>query len=308
MAAGAAYIPRMAAGRRARGERDPDHAPAPEALERELASVRGALQAKGAIKHKSLKGWLLQRLEAEGYERSGAWLRRPAHEQILAALSRAESTTVAELQRLVQGVPRPELARLLVELEQRGEVRRVQRGASSAFSSASTAVLSLESLRTLSSVVSRLGKALAVATRKRGTTLLESDVAAALAEAGSVLGSDAPVRASAALPERELAPSASLASKASQPSRTSVLAALDATRDLQTGLSFVPRLVQRLLSDVSLAVAHEMLLGAARDELIELRPEGGLGRLTQEELGLCPPGPGGTRLSWARPLCGSAPT
>jgi hypothetical protein len=84
--------------------------------------------------------------------------------------------------------------------------------------------------------------------------------------------------------------------------RVLVLDALDATRDVQTGLSFVPRLVQRLLSNVPLPVAHQMLLTAAREELIELRPEGGLGRLTSDELGLCPPGPAGTRLSWARSL------
>jgi hypothetical protein len=84
--------------------------------------------------------------------------------------------------------------------------------------------------------------------------------------------------------------------------RAAVLDALEATRDERTGLSFVPRVIQRLLSDRPLTAAHEMLLAAAREELIELRPEGGLGRLTSEELLLCPPGPGGTRLSWARRL------
>ena len=81
-----------------------------------------------------------------------------------------------------------------------------------------------------------------------------------------------------------------------------VLGALDATRDARTGLSFVPHLVQRLLSGTPVAAIHAALLAAAREERIELRPEGGLARLTREELGLCPPGPSGTRLSWARRL------
>jgi hypothetical protein len=81
-----------------------------------------------------------------------------------------------------------------------------------------------------------------------------------------------------------------------------LLAALDAARDERTGLSFVPRVMQQLIPHMQAAVAHQVLLTAARDERIELRPEGGLARLTEEELALCPPGPGGTRLSWARRL------
>jgi len=62
--------------------------------------------------------------------------------------------------------------------------------------------------------------------------------------------------------------------------------------------------VRRLLPAMSPAVAREMLLLAASRELVELRPEGGLGRLTPEDLELCPPGPARTRLSWARLLEG----
>jgi len=46
--------------------------------------------------------------------------------------------------------------------------------------------------------------------------------------------------------------------------------------------------------------AREALLTAAHSSLLELRPEGGINRLSPEELSLCPPGPQGTRLSWAR--------
>jgi hypothetical protein len=84
-----------------------------------------------------------------------------------------------------------------------------------------------------------------------------------------------------------------------------VLAAVDAARDARTGLSFVPVIIRRLSQVMALPVAHDVLLSAARRELIELRPEGGLGRLSEEELSLCPPGPAGTRLSWARRALGA---
>lgn len=45
---------------------------------------------------------------------------------------------------------------------------------------------------------------------------------------------------------------------------------------------------------------HSLLLGAARAGIIELQPESGLDRLSDAEMALCPPGPHGTRLSWAR--------
>jgi hypothetical protein len=65
-------------------------------------------------------------------------------------------------------------------------------------------------------------------------------------------------------------------------------------------MSFVPAIVHQLSAAMPVSEALALLMRAARSELIELRPEGGLGRLSEEELALCPPGPAGTRLSWAR--------
>ena len=42
------------------------------------------------------------------------------------------------------------------------------------------------------------------------------------------------------------------------------------------------------------------LLAAAMAGFLELRPEGGIKRLSEQELLVCPEGPHGTRLSWAR--------
>jgi hypothetical protein len=70
----------------------------------------------------------------------------------------------------------------------------------------------------------------------------------------------------------------------------------------ELGLCYVPDVVRGLLPAHSLEEVHAALLEAARSGRIELRPEAGLSRLSHDDLGLCPEGAHGTRLSWARPL------
>lgn len=72
------------------------------------------------------------------------------------------------------------------------------------------------------------------------------------------------------------------------------------------GLAFVPAVVEQAMSlGLTMLRAQQALLRLATDEVVELRPESGLGRLTQHEVDLCPT----TRdyltdrqvpLSWAR--------
>lgn len=279
----------------------------PEELERGLAALRERVRAEGAVKLSSIvprgaQGELCARLAGEGYEQAGSWLRRPLDEQVREALGHGAALTKKGLAALVRGASAAELVRTLSALEKGGELFRVLRGKSETFTGAGADVLSPPSLAALKPVLAELSRALAAVSKKKGMTLLAGDVAASLDEARGVLDRHAAGRSALRAPEARAAPPESSTSGQAGP----LLDALDATRDEQTGLSFVPRVVDRLLQNVSLAVAHEMLLQAARDERIELRPEGGLGRLTSAELGLCPAGPGGMRLSWARRLDGAA--
>lgn len=289
------------ATRRAPRPKSKRAAPAsPEEIEHGLGALRERLRGEGAVKistilPKGAQAELSARLVAEGYELAGTWLRRPVREQIRDALGHGAALTKKALASVVRGTSGPELTRVASELEKAGELHRVLRGKSETFTGSGAAVLSTPSLAALKPIIGQLSRALAAVSKKRGMTLLASDVDDWLAEARGAIDRNA-------AGGRAVPPSESSAAGGSG----SLLHALDATRDERTGLSFVPRVVERLLPSVSLAVAHQMLLQAARDERIELRPEGGLARLTSAELGLCPAGPGGMRLSWARRLDGAA--
>jgi hypothetical protein len=68
------------------------------------------------------------------------------------------------------------------------------------------------------------------------------------------------------------------------------------------GLAFVPRVIGNLAPELSAESVREALLEAARAGRIELRPEGGLARLSAAELEVCPKGAMGAALAWARSL------
>ncbi len=71
---------------------------------------------------------------------------------------------------------------------------------------------------------------------------------------------------------------------------------------LASGLVFVPTLVRALGGMPSRDTVHRLLLDAHKNERLELQPESGLARLSEEELALCIRGPQDSHLSWARVL------
>jgi hypothetical protein len=263
-------------------------------VEAELEAVRQRLELDGGvklstIKPKALAGRLATALAAEGFERSATWIRRPLREQLDRALAHGAALDRKSLAAQVRGASALELQRALLDAEREGRLRRVLRGKAEVHVGSAAAVLSAPELGRLRATVGALEKGLARAARKKGLTLLVSDVQQALQEATQLLPRPAAVSPVDGKGETAL---------------RSVVAAVGAAQDGNTGLAFVPDIVRWLSPAMSPAVAREMLLLAASRELVELRPEGGLGRLTPEDLELCPPGPARTRLSWARLLEG----
>lgn len=81
-----------------------------------------------------------------------------------------------------------------------------------------------------------------------------------------------------------------------KPSDARALATVRRSAKRRGGLAFVPDVVREMGGK---AIAHPVLLRLAREERIELYPESGP-RLTRIQRDLCPPGPQGSLLSWAR--------
>lgn len=267
----------------------------PEALELELARVRQRVLAEGAVKlsalkPKALRDALVPRLVGEGLEANASWLRRPLAAQLHDALGHGVMLSRKALAALVRGASAAELQRTLKDAEGRGALRRVLRGKTETFTGPDAVLVGERDVGELRRALGALDKMLAKVTKTKGLSLLRSDVEEALGEAWQVLKRRATVVAE---PAPTVPPAADVTLDV-------LLSAVDASRDERTGMSFVPKVVARLLPQMPLAVVQEVLLTAARHERIELRPEGGLSRLTPEELEACPPGPGGTRLSWVR--------
>jgi hypothetical protein len=306
-----------------------------EGLEAELARVRQRVVRDGAVKLSTLRAGALreeicERLVADGFELSGTFVRQPLAVQLHAALHREEAIAMIGLPERVRGASRAELAQAVEACEARGELRRILRGRTEYVVGARHAVLGERRLEALRGAFSDLAKMLDVVSKKKNVGLLASDIEQMLSAAQRVLAEDsvpksseevapdeavtapAPAVAVRPLADLPLAASAAVSLPAAPAAAvladpvTALLEALDAVRDTRNGMAFVPAIVRLLSAAMPVSEALELLLRAARRELIELRPEGGLGRLSDEELALCPPGPAGTRLSWARRSAGAA--
>lgn len=254
------------------------------------------------IKPSQLRAEIVEKLVQDGFEVTKTLVRRPLDAQLHAALQHGALIPVKGLGSHVRGATGPELKRLTEAAVREGTARLVLRGAVEVLAGAEVPVLSGPEVAALRTSVVALGKALEKVTRKRGLSLLTTDAAAVLSDALAVFGQpEQPATTRLAAP-RPAAPPREQHDDAMR----ALLDAVDSTRDLRTGLSFVPAVVGRLAPQVSATAAVKLLLTAAERELLELRPEGGIGRLSEAELSVCPPGPHDTRLSWARRLTGGA--
>ena len=228
---------------------------------------------------------------------------RLLREQLHDALSREEAIAVSELPGRVRGASSAELAQAIDACVARGELRRILRGRAEYVVGTRHAMLGERRLSALREAFTDLAKMLDAVGKKKNVGLLASDIEQMLSAAQRVLAEDSPPTppSGADADDALTLPAPAVA----RDPHDELLAALDAARDAQNGMSFVPAVVRRLSRSMSVADAIEILLRAARRELIELRPEGGFARLSEEELALCPPGPAGTRLSWARRSAGA---
>jgi hypothetical protein len=261
-------------------------------LEAGVSELQQRLSREGAvrlseIKPKALRDQAVARLVEAGFEATKSHLRRPLRAQLTEALAHGALVPLAAIGSHLQGASAVEIKAAIAHAVEQGEARRVLRGKAEILCGPQVKVVDSAQLLHLRERALAISKLVEKVTKKSGVVLLASDLDDALEELRSALPRAAET-------------------KPADPNLSAVLSAVDSTRDDRSGLSFVPAIVGRLAPRIPGDQAIQLLLTAAAQELLELRPEGGIGRLSEAELSVCPPGPHGTKLSWARRLGGGA--
>ncbi|HET9960502.1 MAG TPA: hypothetical protein VFQ61_38795 [Polyangiaceae bacterium] len=277
--------------------KSPRAASSPDQL---LERARTTLQLDGVVKVAALgtataRAELVARLVSEGFEATKSVVRKPLRSQLLGALAEGAFIRLKSVGSHVAGASVPEAKRAAQALVQTGEAKLVVRGSEEVLVSQGASVLARDELKRFAEVAKAVAK---VASSKSGASILRSDLAEDLARfmPGGAVAAQSRVRPA----EAGSQPSSERVKAETDPMLGRLFSAVDAARDPGTGLSFVPAIVATLSPDLKPEAASALLFSAAQAGLLELRPEGGIQRLSDEELAVCPPGPQGTRLSWAR--------
>ena len=209
------------------------------------------------------------RLRNAGFEQTKSGVRVPLRQQLQSALRDRQIVPLAQLGKVLKGAAQKEAKTAADEAVREGSAHIAIRGKIEVLVATNASTLSREQLAALADLGARSAKAL----RKGHRTLLVDDVREQLLDFLS--------------PRRQPVGADLVLSELTRHVRPSV------------GLSYVPDTV-RALASYGVPAVHSALIEAARVGRIELQPESGLNRLSAGELELCPPGPQGTRLSWAR--------
>jgi hypothetical protein len=221
----------------------------------------------------------LAALGREGFEVTKKLVRVPLASQILERVARGASATAKDLAALVVGGSKKEVAEALEALIAAKNVALVVRTKETVVVGPTADVLAAHEIDGLERSLVALQASLKLV-RKHRASLLRADVARALSEA--------------VLPAPKVA------------SDTKDIALVVERHRDASGLTFVPAVVRAVGGEKSVAWVHSELLRGFREGRFELRPESGLGRLSEEELRYCIPGPQGSKLSWVRAIANDA--
>ncbi|MCL2723635.1 MAG: hypothetical protein FWD69_04275 [Polyangiaceae bacterium] len=219
----------------------------------------------------------LAELTALDLEVTNKFIRVPLERQLSAELA-THWLPLRSIDQYVRGASRREAMLTAMKLTSSKRARIIVRSTELVLAPWDAPVLDDRDLDRLEATLRLLANALKLARRKAGT-LLRSDVSNAL-HAG-------------------LDPAMASASSVGDISMHRVRACVDEHRE-SSGLTWVPKLVRALGGLAARDRVHAQLFRGARAGELELRPESGMGRLSEEDAALCPSGPQGSRLSWVR--------
>jgi hypothetical protein len=249
------------------------------AARRSLAETRVASGTK--LGPAQLRERVVEQLMREGFERAGKQVRAPLTAQMAELLESGAHLPLSTLPKRLKGSSTVEIKKLASALVREGKAHLVLRGRQVALVPPAEHALTIsqlaEALREAKSLLDWLKKAKA---DKLPVSVLVSDLKEALAT----------------FPQGKTSP------QQSDPSFLTLRGALLALRDEESGLISIPALSTRLRPQMTAERVKTELLNAFRQGLLELRPEGGIGRLSPDDAALCPLGAGGIPLSWAQLL------
>lgn len=272
---------------------------APARNDVDAALVRGveeAVRRAGAVllarltKEKltpAARATLEEQLTASGLERTPKAMRVPLAEQLLALVQAGARVPVKELGKRVKGAsPAAEIKTALDALRKQGRVRVVIRTEVEVLVGPGDRVLEPSEVTHLVKLAAALGKTLKKVTAKGlPKALLREDLATLLGPLEAITRARIEPAGDGVSARRELL--------------GETVARLE---DPKLELVRVPDLVRALAGRLPTADVHRALEEAASAGWIELRPEAGGEFLKAEDAALCPPGPRGTVLFFARRL------
>jgi hypothetical protein len=258
-----------------------------ELIENALIKARTVLRERSSagsayLGPPRLRSRVLQALQREGFELAGKKARVPLEFQLLELISTGAHTPLSDLAKRLGGSTAAEAKKLAAQLSARGDAQLVLREKVLTLIPPTEPTLARDELKRLTRDMSERLKWLKKAlTSKPAVGVLKADLQESFDEWNALASSttEPPGGKMAWVLLRDV---------------------LVALADENTGLASIPEVARQLLSQSPEVDLKAELLKAYKEGAVELRPEGGIGRLSQEDAALCPTGAGAIPLSWAR--------
>jgi hypothetical protein len=217
---------------------------------------------------------LVEALARKGLEHTGKWIRVPIAEQLDQIVNESPAP-IGGIAKRVRGASAAEVKHAIAEVLKQRRAIVVMKGGKEHLAPKETPVLREEELDRLAELKKELDRLLRAAKTPRGKPkrmILREELRLVLERFDSKI--EAPVDV--------------------------VLHAIEELEDPALPLVRIPELARRLEGKLARQALHEALFAAERDHRLELRPESGVQLLSPEDAALCPRGPSGAVLSYAR--------
>lgn len=270
-------------------------------LEAAVNGARATLEAKGLVTGSklgpiALRPQVMQRLCSEGYEPTAAGLRVPLATQGRKLMALGDPVALTDLRKRLAGANSAEANALAEQLCGEGKAHFVLRGKKAYLSPPGEGVLDRGALKVLAQKLKATAAWVEKASKNKvSMSVLMADLTTELGALTEL------VRASTARVQPE-APNRKPNGAARMPLNVALRGAILALRDEDSRLASVPQVSRRLRERATANEVIDVLLSEFGEGRIELRPEGGIGRLSVEDKALCPKGANELALSWVRLL------